>query len=84
MYSTNQPTNQRIIRPTKLLVGVVRYTPQALVAAADHDDDDEDLSVGRESRIEELARRMMSKVDEVKIAFFKIFPEFLGLKVGEN
>ena len=44
----------------------VRSTPQALLVDHDDDDDDdeEDLSVGRESRIEELARKMMSKVDE--------------------
>ena len=44
--------------------GSNRYTPQALLIENVADDEDEDLSVGRESRIEELARKMMSKVDE--------------------
>ena len=38
------------------------YVPHALIVVSD--EDDEDLSVGRESRIEELARKMMEKVDE--------------------
>ena len=42
--------------------GVTTYVPHAMVVVSD--DDDEDLSVGRESRIEQLARKMMEKVDE--------------------
>ena len=42
--------------------GATAYVPHALLVVSD--DEEEDLSVGRESRIEQLARKMMEKVDE--------------------